>query len=154
MNAEQETKARWGRSRFGGSQALLIIVSLLGGVVLSLGVGAIFARMKYPEDFALAMLVAAAAFLPVLSVICWALLIDRETLRGAIKNPEISVESQWYDKAAVAVFQDLILFCGLVGGVLSFIGTSAEIGLVLIAVLVLAMADFGVRYLLIKRAEG
>ncbi|HJX77398.1 hypothetical protein [Glutamicibacter sp.] len=154
MNTEQETKARWGRSRFGGSQAMLIIVSLLAGAVLSLGAGLLFATLNFPGDFVLAALIMAAGLLPVLSVGCWALLLDRSTLRGATKNPEISVESQWYDKAAVGVFQDILLVCGLGAAVLSFIEVQASTGLILAGVVGLAMADFGVRYLLIKRAEG
>lgn len=154
MNTEQETKARWGRSRFGGSQAMLIIVSLLAGAVLSLGAGLLFATLNFPENLVLAALIMTAGLLPVLSVGCWALLLDRSTLRGATKNPENSVESQWYDKAAVGVFQDILLVCGLGAAVLSFIEVQASIGLVLAGVVALSMADFGVRYLLIKRAEG
>ncbi len=154
MNTEQETKARWGRSRFGGSQATLISVSLLAGAVLSIAAGLLFATLNFPGNFVLATLIMAAGLLPVLSVGCWALLLDRSTLRGATKNPEISVESQWYDKAAVGVFQDILLVCGLGAAVLSFIEVQASIGLVLAGVVALSMADFGVRYLLIKRAEG
>lgn len=154
MNMEQETKARWGRSRFGGSQAMLIIVSLLAGAVLSIAAGLLFATLNFPGNFVLATLIMAAGLLPVLSVGCWALLLDRSTLRGATKNPEISVESQWYDKAAVGVFQDVLLVCGLGAAVLSFIEVQASIGLILAGVVGLAMADFGVRYWLIKRAEG
>ncbi|GGJ67557.1 hypothetical protein ACX5K5_00635 [Glutamicibacter bergerei] len=154
MNTEQETKARWGRSRFGGSQATLISVSLLAGAVLSIAAGLLFATLNFPGNFVLATLIMAAGLLPVLSVGCWALLLDRSTLRGATKNPEISVESQWYDKAAVGVFQDVLLVCGLGAAVLSFIEVQASIGLILAGVVGLAMADFGVRYWLIKRAEG
>ncbi len=154
MNTEQGTKARWGRSRFGGSQATLISVSLLAGAVLSLGAGLLFATLNFPGNFVLATLIMAAGLLPVLSAGCWALLLDRSTLRGATKNPEISVESQWYDKAAVGVFQDILLVCGLGAAVLSFIEVQGSIGLILAAVVGLAMADFAVRYLLIKRAEG
>jgi len=154
VNTEQETKARWGRSRFGGSQATLISVSLLAGAVLSIAAGLLFATLNFPGNFVLATLIMAAGLLPVLSVGCWALLLDRSTLRGATKNPEISVESQWYDKAAVGVFQDVLLVCGLGAAVLSFIEVQASIGLILAGVVGLAMADFGVRYWLIKRAEG
>ena len=154
MNTEKETKARWGRSRFGGSQGMLISISLLGGAVLSLGAGLLFATLNFPGNLVLAAFIMAAGLLPVLSVGCWALLLDRSTLRGATKNPEISVESQWYDKAAVGVFQDILLVCGLGAAVLSFIEVQGSIGLILAAVVGLAMADFAVRYLLIKRAEG
>ncbi|WP_404288532.1 hypothetical protein [Glutamicibacter arilaitensis] len=154
MNTKTATQSKWGRSRFGGGSTTLIITSLLVGIVLSAGAGLLFARLNYQENFAMAALVMMAGLLPVLSVACWALLLDRDTLRGATRNPEISVESQWYDKAAVGVFQDLLLICGLGGAVFSFLQLQASIGLILAGVVMLAMIDFGVRYLLIKRVEG
>ncbi|MGP9780852.1 hypothetical protein ACT3UQ_00080 [Glutamicibacter sp. AOP12-B1-11] len=154
MNTKTVAQSKWGRSRFGGGSAALIITSLLVGLVLSAGGGLLFARLNFPENFVLAALVMMAGLLPVLSVACWALLLDRDTLRGATKNPEISVESQWYDKAAVGVFQDLLLVCGLGGAVFSFLQFQASIGLVLAGVVMVAMVDFAVRYWLIKRAEG
>ncbi|MGO2031856.1 hypothetical protein ACTXJX_14345 [Glutamicibacter ardleyensis] len=157
MNTEQETKARWGRSRFGGSQAMLIIVSLLAGAVLSAALTLVwwnFGPSGDPQRRLLAALAFGLIMLPAMFGLCWVLLLDRSTLRGATKNPEISVESQWYDKAAVGVFQDILLVCGLGAAVLSFIEVQASIGLVLAGVVALSMADFGVRYLLIKRAEG
>ncbi|MGO2051965.1 hypothetical protein ACT3UD_09890 [Glutamicibacter sp. 287] len=154
MNTKTVAQSKWGRSRFGGGSAALIITSLLVGILLSAGGGLLFARLNFPENFVMAALVMMAGLLPVLSVACWALLLDRDTLRGATKNPEISVESQWYDKAAVGVFQDLLLVCGLGGAVFSFLQVQASIGLVLAGVVLLAMVDFAVRYWLIKRVEG
>ncbi|MCS3494739.1 hypothetical protein M2368_003771 [Arthrobacter sp. JUb119] len=154
MDSKAVGQSKWGRSRFGGGSGALIAVSLSAGAVLSAGAGVLFARLNAPEHFVLAALLMAAGLLPVLSTACWALLLDRDTLRGATRNPEISVESQWYDRAAIGVFQDLLLVCGLGGAVFSFIQIQASLGLVLAGVVLLALLDFGIRYFIIKRAES
>ncbi|PRB73197.1 hypothetical protein CQ012_16920 [Arthrobacter sp. MYb214] len=154
MDSKAVGQSKWGRSRFGGGSGALIAVSLSAGAVLSAGAGVLLARLNAPEHFVLAALLMAAGLLPVLSTACWALLLDRDTLRGATRNPEISVESQWYDRAAIGVFQDLLLVCGLGGAVFSFIQIQASLGLVLAGVVLLALLDFGIRYFIIKRAES
>lgn len=154
MSTQTATRSRWGRSRFGGGPGALITVSLFAGLALSAGAGVLFARLNAPAHFMLAALIMTAGLLPVLSTTCWALLLDRNTLRGATRNPAISVESQWYDKAAVGVFQDLLLVCGLGGALFSFMPVSVSLGLVLAGVVLVAMIDFAIRYLMIKRAQS
>jgi len=154
MEMKTATQSKWGRSRFGGGPGALIAASLVTGVVLSAGAGVLFARLNAPDHFLLAALIMAAGLLPVISTACWALLLDRNTLRGATRNPEISVESQWHDKAAVGVFQDLLIVCGLGAALFSFIPVAVSLGLALAGMVLVAMVDFAVRYLLIKRAEG
>ena len=154
MSTQTATRSRWGRSRFGGGPGALITVSLVAGLALSAGAGVLFARMNAADHFTVAALIMTAGLLPVFATACWALLLDRNTLRGATRNPEISVESQWYDKAAVGVFQDLLLVCGLGGALFSFMPVSVSLGLVLAGVVLVAMIDFAIRYLMIKRAQS
>lgn len=148
------TTSNLGRSRFGGGTKTLIGISLLIGAVISTGAGAIFATLQAPDDFAVATLVFAAVTLPCFSVAVWALLVDRQSITGATKNPEISVESQWYDRAALGVFQDILIVCGLGATVMAFFDFSANIALVLAMLLALIMLDFAVRYWLIKRKDS
>ena len=154
MSANQSPASRWGRARFGGPGVLLLL-SLAGGMLISGGFGVLGGMMVAPDD---RMLLAGALFavmtLPATVALVWAMLVDRSTLRGATSDPESSIEGRWYDKAAAAVFTDLLLVCGLGATVFAFTGLQAPINLVLVAVLVVGMADFGARYLSLKRAEG
>lgn len=154
MSTQTATRSRWGRSRFGGGPGALIAISLFAGLALSAGAGVLFARMNAADHFTVAALIMTAGLLPVFATACWALLLDRNTLRGATRNPELSVESKWYDKAAVGVFQDLLIICGLGGALFSFMPVSVSLGLVLAGVVLVAMIDFAIRYLMIKRAQS
>lgn len=154
MNAELSSKTRWGRSRFGGGAALLIGISLIAGAALALGAGLLFAKLNAPQNPVFATLIMAAALWPILSVIFWVLLVDRNTVRGSLRNPEISIEGQRHDEAVVKVFQDLMIICGLGAAVFSFINVQASVSLVLTGVLLLTGADFILRYFLIKRAQS
>lgn len=154
MTTKASPKTRWGISRFGGSSATLIGTSLGIGLVLSTGAGLLFARLNASEQFTLAAVIMTACLLPALSTACWALLVDRDSLKGVTKNPEISVESQWYDKAAIGVFQDLLIICGLGAALFSFVQVSVSLGLTLAGIVLVAMVDFALRYLIIKKAQG
>ncbi|KSU63089.1 hypothetical protein [Arthrobacter sp. NIO-1057] len=154
MTTKASPKTRWGISRFGGSSATLISTSLGIGLVLSVIAGLLFARLNASEQFTLVATIMSACLLPVLSAACWALLVDRDSLKGATKNPEISVESQWYDKAAIGVFQDLLIICGLGAALFSFVQVSVSLGLTLVGILLVVLADFALRYLFIKRAQS
>ena len=90
----------------------------------------------------------------------WLLLVDRDTLTGAPKNVEDSVEFRWSERAAAGVFRDLLLALGVGAAVLSILQITTglafqwPLSLVLAGVLILAMADFGIRFQLAKRAES
>ena len=148
----------WGRSaRLGGGTGRLIAVSLLLGLLLAALVGAIahgLAGTSDPADprqpWVLGLVVGAGA-LPVMAGLVWVLLVDRETIAGAIRDPAESVESRWYDAAARGVFHDLLVVAGLGTFVVSLTRWSAELSLVGLGLLVFMAADFAVRYLAQKR---
>lgn len=155
MDGKQQVEpTAWGRSRFGGSGAGLIALSLGLGLVLAGLIAALIATLAFAEKFWMAWPVFGFGLLPVLCAGVWAVLVDRNTLRGAVRDPESSIESRWYDRAACGVFQDLLIVCGLGAAVFSVLGLNAPIGAVLGAVLLAAMLDFAVCYLLTRRAEG
>ncbi|WIV44149.1 hypothetical protein [Glutamicibacter nicotianae] len=58
-------------------------------------------------------LVFALLMLPAASALCWVFMLDRDTLAGAVRDPESSIEGKWYEKAVFGAFHDLIALCGL-----------------------------------------
>ena len=80
----------------------------------------------------------------------WALVVDRDSLHGAVDRPEESVESRWYDAAASKAFTDVILVVGLATAVIAFAGLEPPVLVVLPAVIVVAAGAFGIRYLLAR----
>ncbi len=147
-------RSTWGRSRFGGGSAALIIGSAVVGLGLAVGAGALFAFVAYPQARILAWSVFSAGLFPVLTAACWALAVDRSTLRSAPRDPEQSIESRWYDSAAQGAFHDLLVAAGLATAIFAVLNVEAPVSLVLGAVLLLTMLSFAVRYLWLKRAEG
>lgn len=155
MGQVTAARTRWGRARFGGGSARLLSLSIICGVMLAAGMGSLFGLLvATPEHQLLASSLFAVMVLPVSGAIFWALFVDRDSLRGAIADPEASIESHWYDKAAASTFTDLLLVLGLGGAIFSFAPFEANVGTVLAAVIVLLMADFAVRYRMLSRAEG
>lgn len=157
MATTKAARSSWGRARFGGSTALLIFLSLFGGLLLAAAMSWLWWQAGPAED-PQRKLLAAMAFglivLPATAAACWGIMLDRSTLKGATENPEASIEGRWYDKAAAGVFSDILLLCGLGAAAFAFLDLQAPVSLVLAAVIMLAMIDFGVRYLLLRKVES
>lgn len=151
-------RSRWGRSRFGGSSRSLIAVSLLVGAALSLGVGWLISLAQTPGDqrtpWWLVYLIAVFVMLPVATMGTWALLVDRSTLAGAPEDPDASVESRWYDKAATGSFHTLIATLGLGAAVFAFLDVEVSPSLLLAVYFLIAAGSFGICYLIAKRADS
>lgn len=146
--------SKWGRAKFGGSSAHLLAASLAAGVLLSGALGWLFMVLRNGDRPLLAFAVMAVFTLPVAAVLAWAVLVDRATLAGALEEPEDSVESAWYEKAASGAFTDILLVGGLGCAALSFLGTEGTAGLILGSVVAFAMLDFGARYLWLKKTAA
>ncbi|MEB4615820.1 hypothetical protein [Leucobacter sp. M11] len=151
MNRAHTGRSAWGRSRFGGGTGVLLTVSLAIGAGCAALLGGLFARTVNAESPWLAFALLAVATLPVFSALSWVLLVDRGTITEAAERPEESVESDWYAKAAAGAFQDFLFVGGIGAAVFAFLGIDARVELVLAAVLVVLMLDFGARYLWQKR---
>ncbi|GAA1416249.1 hypothetical protein AUR04nite_28600 [Glutamicibacter uratoxydans] len=154
------TKSRWGRMRSGGSTRKLLGISLGGGLAIALALGSLAAVLGYPQQIPLALAGYSISFWLPFSALIWVLLVDRETITGAPKDVEQSIESRWAERAGAAVFRDMLLFLGLGAGVLSFLQFKVDwflevpLGLAFALVLSLLLIDFAIRYQLIKRTEG
>lgn len=148
----------WGRSaRLGGGTGRLIVVSLVLGLLLAALLAAVaygLAGTPDPADprqpWALGLLVGLGT-LPVMTGLVWVLLVDRETISGAVRDPEESIESRWYDAAARGAFHDLLVVLGLGTFVVAVTRWQVELSLVGGGLVLFMAADVAVRYLVQKR---
>ncbi|WP_322612852.1 hypothetical protein [Dermacoccus abyssi] len=148
------TQSTWGTTRSGRSPwPGAIGIGVAVAVVLGL---AAWAFASGTNGVVYGIVLAAASFMPGLAL-GWILVVDRRTVKGAVRNPEESIEAQWYDRATRGTFHDLLVVMGLTAMALSVVpqwrdGLTASDTLV--ACMVFAAADVSVRYLLTKRRES
>ena len=152
------TRSRWGRSsRLGGGSGRLIVVSLVAGVVIALLIGAAAyglassqgdADPRFPAVMGAVM---AASALPVGAALAWLFLVDRTTLRGAVRDTEETIEGRWLEKAQSGAFGDLLVVLGLGTFVVALAGWQPSLPLVGAGLLLFAGASVAVRYELQKR---
>lgn len=154
----RDTRSRWGRSsRLGGGSGRLILVSLVAGVVIALLIGAAAyglassqgdADPRFPTVMGAVM---AASALPVGAALAWLALVDRTTVRGAIRDTEETIEGRWLEKAQSGAFGDLLVVLGLGTFVVALAGWQPSLPLVGAGLLLFAGASVAVRYALQKR---
>ena len=144
-----DDRLRMGRARFSSGSTPAWIPAAAIGTVIAILIGAIAAGISPTAHF-LAFAVFAVCLWSPVTMICWAVLVDRESMRGAVSDPEESVESSWYDKSAQGAFHDALIACGLGAGIFAFWPIETELAWVLMGVTVLLMCDFGIRYLINK----
>lgn len=154
----RDTRSRWGRSsRLGGGSGRLIVVSLVAGVVIALLIGAAAyglassqgdADPRFPAVMGAVM---AASALPVGAALAWLFLVDRTTLRGAVRDTEETIEGRWLEKAQSGAFGDLLVVLGLGTFVVAMTGWQPSLPLVGAGLLLVAGASVAVRYALQKR---
>ncbi|MBF0755657.1 hypothetical protein IR154_04160 [Micrococcus aloeverae] len=154
----RDTRSRWGcSSRLGGGTGRLILVSLVAGVVIALLIGAAAyglasgqgdADPRFPAVMGAVM---AASALPVGAALAWLFLVDRTTLRGAVRDTEETVEGRWLEKAQSGAFGDLLVVLGLGTFVVALAGWQPSLPLVGAGLLLFAGASVAVRYALQKR---
>ncbi|MFT4221001.1 MAG: hypothetical protein QM611_10850 [Microbacterium sp.] len=144
--------SRWGRSRLGGGSALLLALSLAGGLIVASGLGALLALFGEHGSSWLGFVVGAVITLPAAAALCWALLVDWSTIAGGVERPQESIESVWYGRAATGTFHDILTILGLGAAAFSITRLSIDTGMLFVVLGGLAMADFGLRYWVIARA--
>lgn len=157
MSTEKNTqkKSYWGSSRFGGSSRRLIVTCILAGIPLSLLAGGLITLLQPGHPRAdLMFIIGAAVTLPVCCIAVWAFLVDRSTMTGAPEDPESSIEGQWLYRAAASSFMDLFAIIGLSTAVFTFVDVPISTAVAFGGLAVVALLDFGLRYLIIKRREG
>lgn len=154
----RDRRPRWGRSaRLGGGSGRLILVSLVAGVVIALLIGAASyglasgqgdADPRFPAVMGAVM---AASALPAGAALAWLFLVDRTTVRGAIRDTEETIEGRWLEKAQSGAFGDLLVVLGLGTFVVAMTGWQPSLPLVGAGLLLVAGASVAVRYALQKR---
>jgi len=154
----RDTRSRWGcSSRLGGGTGRLILVSLVAGVVIALLIGAASYGLASsqgdagPRFPAVTGAVMAASALPVGAALAWLFLVDRTTLRGAVRDTEETIEGRWLEKAQSGAFGDLLVVLGLGTFVVALAGWQPSLPLVGAGLLLFAGASVAVRYALQKR---
>lgn len=93
----------------------------------------------------------AASALPVGAALAWLFLVDRTTLRGAVRDTEETIEGRWLEKAQSGAFGDLLVVLGLGTFVVALAGWQPSLPLVGAGLLLFAGASVAVRYALQKR---
>lgn len=146
-------RSKWGRSKWGGGTGALVAASMAIAIPLSLLFGSLFTLLQSewsPLPFAIATIIV----LPSMFVSAWAVLVDRNTLTDAPRDPESSVESRWYEKAASSAFNDLIAIIGLSAGAFALADIPIATSHAFMILAAIAFADVVLRYLIVRRKEG
>lgn len=146
----KKPQTTWGRSRFGGNQASLLGVSILGGTLLAQPLGwGILALQEKQISWWLVPLVS-IPLVPIFTTILWVVLVDRSSIKGAPRNPQTSVENHWYSKAAETTFHVMIASMGLAGATFAIFDWTLPSYLLLTATTALSMLVFLISYQIYK----
>lgn len=149
-------KSAIGRSRWGGSSAVLLSLSIGLGIVSGTGLGLAAQWVAPVSDrpwWLLPVAIMATTTLPSCAL-WWVLFVDRSTLRGATPNPEESIEAQWYEKAASAAFTISIAVIGVAAAAFSIMRWNVDSGLLLAGACMVMVLCFAGSFLVIKRRES
>ena len=150
----QQTRTKWGRTKFGSGRTPAMALAVPAGLLLAAALGGLSVLSGIMDSNPLlgGLIFALCLAMPAVALV-YAVVVDRSTLEGAADRPEESVESGWYDRAAAGAFTDVILVAGVAATVLAFIPADlfVDLKLVLPAILAACFIFFGIRYLIIKR---
>ncbi len=151
--SEAQARTKWGRAKVGRGQIPAMKIAIPCGLMLgsALGMVAVWAGIAGPNP-----LIGGAAFVLCFAVpatmLVWALLVDRSTLQGAPNQPEESIESGWYQRAAAGTQTDVIMAAVIGVLVLSLVpsGSSVDPRFVLGGVIGVSFLSFAIRYQLLR----
>lgn len=147
-----EPRSRWGRTRYGSKGLPALRTAAPIGILLAATIATIVVATGNagPRPIIGGFAVASMSVWACVGLI-WALIVDRNTLQGAFRDPDQSIESVWYDRAASGAFLDILLITGLGATVVAFSGLEVPTAVALAVVLFIAMGSFGLRYLVLQR---
>lgn len=149
----QQTRTKWGRTKFGTGRTSAMAIALPCGLVLGAVGGWLSVLVGITESNPIVgfLVFTLCLTMPALALV-YALIVDKNTLEGAAEQPDDSIEAKWYDKATSSSFTDLIWVLGAVSIALAFIPTniSVDLKLVLPAVLAVCFTSFAIRYLMLR----
>ena len=150
----EQTRTKWGRTKFGTGRIPAMTIAIPAGVVLAVVGGLLSVLVGVTaSNPALGFWVFTFCLTMPAVALMYVLVVDRDTLEGATERPDDSIKSGWYDRAASGSFGDLIVVCGISSIILTFIPRDffVDLKLVLPAVIALCFASFGIRYLVLRR---
>lgn len=102
MDKKQDKQVAWGRMRFGNNPRMsALAVALPVGLIVAVALSALAASVlpRY-EAWWQSVSIYLIMLLPVSVAGVWAMVVDRTSLPGAVRNPEASVEQAWAKSAA------------------------------------------------------
>lgn len=129
------------------------VLAVVLALVLAAGAGSL-ASLFRPEDPWLVGLVFGAAMGAPLYGFTWFLLIANFVVEEEPAHAEENIERRWVDRASFGTCCDLLGSAGVALAVLSITGWQLSANVALLAVIVVGMVDFAVRYLVISRRES
>lgn len=135
---------RWGRTH-GGTPALRVAVPVGSAAAIAIGVARVMLGNPDGPLKWVAGVILGVCLAPALVALVWVLLVDRRTIPGAVPNPQASVESAWYDRAATDSFHVVLAVSGLGAGAASLLSATV-VSWTLIAMFVVAAAAFWISY--------
>ncbi|MEJ6013911.1 hypothetical protein WG936_08685 [Corynebacterium sp. H127] len=144
-------KTTFGRMRGGHSTTTLLALSTTIGLSIAAALGWLMSQ-NYPDiALWLALLIGIACMGPVLCVGTWALLVDLSTLKGRAERIDDSVENHWSHDAAAGTGTDLLIVLGLLTTVVNVGHLELPTNHLVLALLMIGMLSFGIRYTIAKR---
>lgn len=153
MTLAHKIAGQIGRPRHGGSTATLVAESVGIGLALSLAITGISYWVRQPDEVALYVGVFLACTLPISIMAGWAVLVDRDTIDGATPEPELSVESQWYDQAVSSTFHFMLVASGVACTIFTWVDVQISAATASMVVAATMMVVFGICYQVVKRRE-
>jgi hypothetical protein len=130
-----------------GRWIAVVALALLGAA----GIGAVAGSFN-PDHFVLTAAVFGAGTIAPLGALGWLLFVAPKSApqdRNAAEN----VERRWAEQAAARAFADILALIGLGLAVISIAGIVLDTQLVLMAVVIVAMVDVALRYVVLERRD-
>ncbi len=127
-------------------------MAIASALVLAGGLGALAAFLREQDGVLTGVGLGIFTFPPLLAL-SWLVLVSRHTVTPE-PHAEESVERQWLDRALSGGFTDVLTACGLALTAVAVTGVEISGLATLTAVVVLAMVDVVVRYVVISRRES
>ncbi|MBB3677610.1 hypothetical protein [Modestobacter versicolor] len=126
------------------------LAAVVTGLVIAAGIGLI-AGSTEPEQFWLRTLVFAACTLGPAYGVGWLAFVLPRTADAPPRRVEESVEHDWWQRSASGSFLDVLTLAGLGACVLAVTGMELAASTVLVALVLFAFADVGVRWTVLRR---
>ncbi|ALC06580.1 hypothetical protein CDES_11035 [Corynebacterium deserti GIMN1.010] len=156
MSAPRKTAGKTfiGKPKTGGSSRTLALMSIGSGAVLAAVGTALIVALTSPTSIGVTTSVYFLAMLPIFVAFAWIILVDRDTIKGAVRNPEQSIENVWYSAAAQDTFHVLMVAGGIGCVAFTIRPLDVPLSLVFLVLVVFLQVVFWICYGLRKRVAA